>query len=140
MAGGGDKSPPHREQTDDSLRAERLKADAEFARRRGVAEHGADEVVRVARQRADAVLQDARDREDERVRAGGGDVSRQVALDRARRRGHQRRTADATLAAERTTRHLALAALLASERAQTDLRLLVERTTADQLLSSRDDL
>ncbi len=140
---GGEKNPPHREKTDESLRVERAKADDEFARRRGIAEHDADDVVRVARQRADTVLQDARDREDERVRAGGGAVSNLVVLDRAHEDAvlaGERRTADDTLAAERKTRQLALAALLASERGETDLRLLLERTTADQLLSSRDDL
>lgn len=119
MAGGGDKDPPGREKTDESLRAERVKADGEFARRRSIAEDDADEVVRVERQRADAGLNDARD--DAAISA-------------------ERRLADETLVAARRTQHLALAALLASERAETDHRLLLERTTADQLLSSRDDL
>ena len=99
--------------------------------------------VRTARQRADTVLTAERDAEDARVRADGGEVARQVVVDRARDDAAisaERRTADEVLAAERTTQRLALAALLASERGQTDLHLLLKRRTADHLVSSRDDL
>jgi len=55
---------PQRDQTDESLRVERQKADAGVAARRDSDEGDADEVVRVARQRADEVVQSARDDAD----------------------------------------------------------------------------
>lgn len=53
-------------------------------------------------------------------------------------RSGARRTKRSPPSGERS--ELALAALLAAERADTDLRLLLERTSADELVSSRDDI
>ena len=51
---------PKRLQTDESLRVERKKADAGVAQKLDAVEGQADEVMRLARQRADEVVQLAR--------------------------------------------------------------------------------
>lgn len=52
----------------------------------------------------------------------------------------ERKVADLSLQAERLERQVALASLLATERQETDSRLLLERADADALLERRDEL
>lgn len=130
-----------RDQTDESLRAERVKTDEELARRRAHVENEADRVVRAARERSDAVVNAARERQDaESAMNAGADV---LAGARAREDeaiAYERQRGDAVLDAERLEGRVALASLLAAERLETDSRLLLERVDTDALLERRDEL
>ena len=61
------RKPPERDTTDESLRTERRKTDAQLAAHQDSVKEDADAVVARARQMADSVLSDARDREDEQL-------------------------------------------------------------------------
>ena len=61
------KQPLERDTTDESLRAERRKTDAQLAGTLKNIKQNADDVVAEARNKADSVLSDARDREDRRL-------------------------------------------------------------------------
>jgi signal transduction histidine kinase len=134
-----------RGQTDESLRAERDKAD-DFAEKRTAVEEVADvadEVVRVARQRADEVVQAARDRADRKHVFPQAEVT---AADSERERSREdfvlareRSHADAALERQRTERKRYLADLLAVEREATDQDLIDEREDADSAIATRDD-
>lgn len=139
MPHGDKKTPVTRAETDASLRAERTQTDKELARRRSEVEEDADAVLRTARERADSVLSGARRKEDERA---AGKATAQVRAERSREdaaMANDRKDADATLEAERVHRQIALANLLIAERQETDSRLLIERTRADEILTHRDD-
>ena len=138
------KTPPERDTTDESLRTERRKTDVELAAHQDSVKEDADAGVARAREMADSVLSDAREREDEQLADEG--ISRKA----ARGLGEERAREDAALTAdrggedaavgeERRARQLALAGLLAFERKDTDVRLEIERTRADEAQTSRDD-
>ncbi len=101
---------PKREQTDESLRVERDKADDHHAETREAVEVAADEVVRVARERADDI------------------VDADVSVERSRS------AADAVLHAERAKRKREVADGLSVEREATDKDLTGERAQADTIL------
>lgn len=135
---------PERETTDASLRTERKKTDIELAASFGASKADAAEVVAETRDQADAVLNETRDREDQRLAARGTLDAKREAL------GHERARDDAALEAERDRadviaedegdeRQQALRSLLAFERQDTDLRLRLERTRADEALTSREE-
>ena len=138
------KTPPERDTTDKSLRTERRKTDAELAAHQASVKEDADAVVARARQMADSVLSDARDWEDEQLADEG--ISRKAALGLGDERAREdaaltadRGGEDAAAGEERRERQLALAGLLAFERKDTDLRLEIERTRADEAQTTRDD-
>jgi signal transduction histidine kinase len=144
MAEKDKKTPPERDTTDESLRTERRKTDAQLAAHQDSIKEDADAVVARARQMADSALSDARDRQDEQLADAG--MSRKA----ARSLGDERAREDAELTAdrggedaatgdERRERQLALVGLLAFERRDTDVRLKIERTRADEALTSRED-
>jgi signal transduction histidine kinase len=131
------RDPRERSSTDESLRSERQKTDAELAQRSGALRDTATDVVTEARDKADSVLSEARDRED--LKTGSStqrthERAREDAVLRTERRG-----ADAVARDEIELRRVALASLLAFEREDTDLRLELERKRADQALTSRED-
>jgi signal transduction histidine kinase len=132
-----------RDDTDNSLRAERDKTDVELERRDQVAVDDAVDVVLAARSRAVAVIEGARATADERLHvAGSGTTPNALAADRATEDAALRMEylrADAQTSSERAGRIRALEALIGHERADTDERLLIERHRADSALASRDD-
>lgn len=137
MPNGEKRDAPRRVSTDESLRAERRKTDAELATRSEAMRDVAADVVIEARHRADLVLSDARDLEDLKVTA-----DRAVRYSRAREDAMlegARSGADAIVRDESERRHVALAGLLAFERELTDQQLETERLRADQALTSRED-
>jgi signal transduction histidine kinase len=138
------KAPPERDTTDESLRTERRKADAELAAHQDAVKDDADAVVAGARQMADSVLSDARQQEDEKLADEGTSRKAAQSLRDERAREDAALTADrggedAAAGQDRRERQLALAGLLAFEREDTDLRLEIERTRADEAQTSRDD-
>jgi signal transduction histidine kinase len=129
-----------REQTDESLRVERDKADARIATTKTATDDEADQVVRVARDLADRVVQDARDHAD----LTGPPAVPGGAIDRARdladaRLEDKRSNADAKLDEQRADRARFLADFLAVEREATDEDMSRERDIADRLVSTRDE-
>jgi signal transduction histidine kinase len=131
------RDPEERIATDDGLRQEREKTDAELIQRSKALLHTAADVISEARDKADSVLNQARDRED--LKDG---QSTQLAHARAREDAvirAERRGADAVARDEVELQRIALASLLAFEREDTDLRLQIERKRADQALASRED-
>lgn len=138
-----ERKPNERHSTDESLRTERLQTDSHLAGTFGALGDAGDDLVAKARNEADSVLRDARDRQDEELVADGqldeaADLEQQRA-DEDAALASERSGADDEATAERARRQLALASLLAHERNDTDLRLRLERTRADQVLSSRED-
>ena len=126
----------HRENTDVSLRSER---DAADGRAEGRALEHADRVVDLARARADAVLTDAREREDQELPPGS-----EAALAKDRDEADEiledeRAAADASLRRERQDAARLLSALLPFARNKTDRNLLTERAASDAALGYRDD-
>lgn len=133
----GKRDPRERSSTDEGLRSERKKTDAELAQRTRALRDTATDVVTEARDKADGVLSEARDRED--LKNGH---STQLTRERAREDAilrTSRSDADAVARDEVEQRRVALASLLAFEREDTDLRLEIERKRADQALTSRED-
>ena len=144
MAEKDKKSPPERDTTDKSLRTERRKTDAQLAAHQHSVKEDADAMVAKARQMADSVLSDARDREDEHLADEGASKKAARGLGDERAREDAALTADrggedAATVADRRERHMALVGLLAFERKDTDVRLKIERTRADEALTSRED-
>jgi signal transduction histidine kinase len=130
---------PKRMQTDDSLRAEREKADIALGEQLAAIDETADAVITLARARADAVLSIARARADRQPtgvlrgpRAPQSIANERLAADRALEA--ERSGADATLREER-----AHVALLSSERKDTDEDLQDERAHSDEALATRDE-
>ena len=127
-----------RVQTDESLRAERGKTDAELGKRREAIERSADAVVQRARHAADEVLQEARDnadKKDKELRTASVIAERTLADHGLE---SERAAADDSVRREREERTRALAALLRLEREETDQHLLTERGFSDQALNTRD--
>jgi len=129
-----------REQTDESLRVERDKADARIATTKTATDDEADQVVRVARDLADRVVQDARDHADLTgpPSVAGGTIDRARDLADARLED-KRSNADAKLDEQRADRARFLADFLAVEREATDEDMIRERDIADRLVSTRDE-
>jgi signal transduction histidine kinase len=127
-----------RDDTDESLRIEREKADSAAEEKQRALEEEADEVVRSDRLRADAVVHAARGEADH-------ERAPSAVLAEERRRAdvelaHERSVADAILEAERAVRRRYLADFLAAERQATDNNLEGERAHADAALSRGDQL
>ena len=135
------ETSPERQQTDESLRVEREKADLVLAEHLVAFDEIADAVLTRARQRADAVLAATRAKSD-----------RQVALNivptlvppavLAKERGkedkvvrEERATADEIVREE----HAEQAELLSRERQLTDQDLVTERDRSDDALATRDE-
>ena len=133
-----------RGRTDQSLRVERQKTDDELGRRGGALDRDADEVVSRARERADWVLAAARAQADARSDATISTADR-AARARERRTDDDRvalarAEANRVLEDERVEYRLALAGLLALERAATDQAIVDERALSDEVLQGRDDV
>jgi signal transduction histidine kinase len=139
-----DKKPqPERASTDEGLRSEREKSDREYASAQTAIEEETDSAIHHARESTDEFLRTTRENAD--VRLSGRETPAQARESVARERVHEdaalqaeRTTADAERRDERAERRRALAALLHLEREETDSRLLLERTSADEGLSTRD--
>lgn len=130
---------PEREQTDESLRVERQKADDVLACAATI-EDAADAVIEKARARADAVVTKGRARIDRAAKTQGGGDAPQEHVARERRLEddvlrQERAEADEDLRTERAEG----AALLAQERVATDKDLSVERSRADAAVATRDE-
>lgn len=124
-----------RQQTDESLRAEREKADLAITEGLEDFEAVADSIVTLARQRADAVLAAARAKVDD-----SHDEQTPLPLLRARAKAdqlleHERAVADDVVREERSEQ----VAQLATERSVTDKDLVQERERADDALATRDE-
>jgi signal transduction histidine kinase len=129
------KGRRERDNTDKSLREERLKSDREIEGRSQNAVTVANSVVAQAREDADELLRSARKANDPHPDA---QESRQrLEADDAIRR--KREAADLQLTDERRERTRALAALFALEREVTDRHLQAERNRADLAVTNRDD-
>lgn len=145
MDGREDASKQSRTVTDQTLRAERDRADDEVLERATALGETAEDVIRIARERAASVLALARSREDKKLDAADlPDQMRTQIVD-------ERQTADDVLAGEYSDadaeildelsqRRRAIIQLLALERGHTDRTLAMERLTADRLVTKRDDL
>ncbi len=132
---------PEREHTDESLRAEREKADEALGERDSAAgiDELADAVIDKARARADELLARARAKTDRSAAdAPGAERPSVVARERVREDEavrEERADADETLRAERA----AHADLLEDEREKTDEDLSHERDRSDEALQTRDE-
>jgi signal transduction histidine kinase len=128
-----------REQTDESLRAEREKVDHALADDFLAVDETADAVIHEARVRADAVLAKARGKTDR-----GRSQASSVSLDEQRRTedramGADRRRADTAVRVERRAERAEQQASLAAEREETDRDLLVERGQSDDETTTRNE-
>ena len=132
------ESIEEREQTDESLKAERGKTDVELAKRGKAVERSADTVLSESREKADEVLEAARDTADEKAEEAGAPavIEERALADEALE--SERAAADERTRRERAERKHALASLLRLEREETDEHLLTERGVADEALNTRD--
>jgi len=135
---------PERASTDESLRVEREKSDHEYAATHTAIEEDADTAIQHARESTDEFIRATRENADARLSRSG--TSAQMRESVVRERVHEdaalqgeRATADAERQDERAEHRRALAALLHLEREETDLRLLMERTRADEGIATRDE-
>lgn len=133
-----------REETDESLRAERRNTDHQLARSAGAAEAEADQVLQRARERADRLLAATRDAADARsplieqtAAAVALLLEQRAAEDRVI--AGERARADEVLDRERLELREKLETLLVLERQATDLHLRRERVSADLAVAARDD-
>lgn len=136
------RKTPERERTDSSLRAKRMKADRALADHQWTTENEADQVVRLAREHADAVLVDARAEADGQLGREDSGATQVVAAERAVHDDtlrSERHAADELLQQQRVETAAALKRLLPLEREATDRYLLSERGRSDTALSNRDD-
>lgn len=127
--------------TDDSLREERERADTELAKNDTTAHRVADDVIRVARARADALVGDARDARDRAAQACSG-AAAQTDHERTREDAvvdKERAAADVKLDRERRAADRSLHCFLEAERIQTDERLGGERVLSDEVIAGRDN-
>jgi len=132
-----DDKTAERAQTDESLRLEREKADANLDEKQAAIDEAADATIEKARARADEVLAAARARSDRQVRPPNAQSA--TAIDKERVREDQvlrdeRADADETLRAERAEH----APLTSAERDETDKDLSRERARSDVVLTARD--
>jgi signal transduction histidine kinase len=135
-----EKPSAERKHTDESLRAEREKADLTTGLKLAAIDETADAIITLARARADAVLAAARARTDRQPGSAQREpvatevlATERLLADRALR--EERADADATLRAERDE-HVAL---LSSKRQDTDEDLQEERAHSDDALATRDE-
>jgi signal transduction histidine kinase len=134
-----------RDQTDDKLRAERERSNEELLHRSDALAEDSEELIRIARERAAAVLQLAREREDEQLERIKADTRLRRVIE-SERRTHdgalttERVAADMQRLDDRERRRLAMLQLLALERAATDRTLETERTILDRSLSAHVDM
>lgn len=131
-----DDKTPERDQTDESLRVERMKADADLGERQAAVDEAADAIIERARARADQVLAAARAKSD--LRTGSANLQSAAVLERERDREDQalrreRACADEALRAERAEQ-----ALPSAEREETDRDLSHERARSDGAVTARD--
>jgi signal transduction histidine kinase len=127
---------PEREQTDESLRAERDKADADLGERQAAIEEAADAIIEKARARADRVLAAARAKSDMQLGTHHGESTKVIERERHREDEalrEERASADETLRAERAEH-----ALPSPEREATDKDLSHERARSDGAVTARD--
>lgn len=139
-----ERRPEERHSTDESLRTERRETDSHLAGTLDALVDAGGDLVAKARDKADSVLQDARELQDEKLVADGqqedaADDLEQQRADEDAALATERGSADEETTAASAQRQLALASLLANERNDTDLRLKLERMRADQVLSSREN-
>jgi signal transduction histidine kinase len=130
--------------TDDSLREERVRADARLANNRAAANQIADDVIRVARARADALVDGVRVATDRAadVRSGAHAITAETNRDRTAEDAvieQERAAADTELDRERRATDRSLGCFLDAERIQTDERLGGERLLSDEVIAGRDD-
>ena len=130
--------------TDRSLADERDQADSEIAKSGVLADEVADNVVRIARARADAIVDDARQATNRAAETTSG--SADVAPHTERQRSNadallerERAAADASVDRERRATGLSLQRFLRTERAQTDEKLDGERIVSDEVIAARDN-
>lgn len=132
-------SSPERLQTDESLRAEREKADAALAENLLAIDEVADAVIVRARLRADEVLAATRAKTDRQsARSVGGGAPPALVKERGNEDKvvlKERAAADEVLKGERAEQ----VALLATERDETDKDLVAERDRSDDALAARDE-
>ncbi len=133
-----------REQTDESLRAERETADLALLERQAAVETDADLLVQHAREQADAVLTAARKRADGKLHemAPAPQTATIVAEERVvqgEALRDEREAADQVLQRERAASARARWLLAPLERDKTDRYLLTERERSDDALANRDD-
>jgi signal transduction histidine kinase len=136
------RSPEERDETDQSLHAEREKTDEEVGKRGAIEKE--DAALQEARGRADQVLGQSRKRADDTLAGESSTAGQRQALRHERAQAddtvrQERLSADEQLADERQARMRALANLFVLERERTDERLLVERARGDAALGARDD-
>lgn len=127
---------PERDQTDESLRLEREKADADAGERQAAIEEAADAIIEKARSRADHVLTVARAHADVRLGGAGTAAVQVVAGERAKEDQAlraERASADEALRVERSEH-----ALQSPERQATDKDLSHERERSDVAVTARD--
>lgn len=131
-----------RQQTDQSLRTEREKADHALAQSEA-AEEESDQVVQRARESANAVVTEVRAKADERLESSpDGGMRTTLAEERVledEALQDERASADELLRRERETNASVLSRLLPLEREKTDRFLLTERARSDVALSNRDN-
>jgi signal transduction histidine kinase len=139
MASDASRANPDREQTDESLRVERQKAD-DLGSSLAAIDDTADAVIGKARDRADRVLAEARRRTDRQLPDGapGVEPRRDLARERMKEDAalrEERDAADDVLEVERAEH----AAALGAEREETDRHLSLERARSDVAVSTRDE-
>ena len=142
---GRDDSTKSRTVTDKTLRTERDRADDEVLERSTALGETAEDVIRIARERARAVLALARRREDETLDAAKlTDEQRAHILDERDAADElvtmEYAVADAQVSDELSERRRAIIRLLALERGDTDRVLARERRASDSRVADRDDL
>lgn len=126
-----------RKQTDESLRAERVKADSDLNDKQAAIDSAADAIIIKARARADKLLAASRARSDEAVPSPSAPSAEAVEAERGREDRtlqNERASADETLRTERAE----MAPLPSAERGVTDKDLSSERAQADSALTARD--
>ena len=136
----GKTPPPERDQTDQSLRVEREKADLALANGLSSIEEAADAVIDRARSRADRVLATARAKSDRDLANPPAHPDSPTIIARERRL-EDRVLRDERAAADETTHDGRVERLsaLSNERRETDRDLLVERARSDDALATRDE-
>lgn len=127
---------PEREQTDESLRIEREKADGDVGEKQAAIDEAADTIIERARARADQVLAAARAKSD--LQLGPPDAPAAKVIENERAREDQalrkeRASADEALRTERAD-HTSPSA----EREETDKDLSHERARSDGAVTARD--
>lgn len=126
-----------REQTDESLRTERVKADSDLDEKQAAIDDAADAVIEKARTRADKQLAKSRARSDRALPPLSATSAETIEVERDREDEtlrEERDCADEILRMERAE----LAPLRSVERDETDKDLLHERAQSDCALTARD--